>query len=439
MNDERKKKTVKAIDLKEAKTDAAKRPETDLTKRPETSGAKNKPVRKSDDGEIRTYRLDRFNGSVDNVFFILVIILLCVGSVMVLSASYYVANSKFGDSFYFARRQLLWAVGSIVILLLAARIIDYRWLRGKLSYIILFAAIGLCVLVLIPTGISHTANNATRWIDLGLISFQPSEILKLAVVLVCATYMSNRKSTMHKFGVGIVIPLVFMLGCCLLLAAQPHVSGAIIIAIIVVSMMFMGGVRIPYFAATVAALGAGAYGVFNIVKNQEWFKNKFHHVLIRLEVWHDPFNKEYFANEGWQPAQSLLAISSGGFWGVGLGRSIQKHGYLPEPQNDYIFSIVCEELGFFGAIIILALFVLLIIRGFKIASKAPDTFSSLVVYGIVIKLAVQVGLNILVVTNTIPSTGISLPFFSYGGTSLLLQMAEMGIVLAISKYSYQEK
>ena len=259
-------------------------------------------------------------------------------------------------------------------------------------------------------------------------AFAISVLLKFAVVVACATYAANAKEKIKS--IKCIVFYGVLLGISVaILAIQPHVSCMIIICMLIACMMIMGGVRLIYILG--CGLLAGAVGVAGI--------SMFPHALSRLEVWFNPFDPLYFKNDGWQPAQSLFAIASGGTWGVGLGQSNQKDGYIPEPQNDYIFSVICEEMGFVGAVAIMILFAALIWRGLYIAKKAPTIFSGLLVAGITCQIGIQTLLNIAVVSNTLPSTGISLPFFSYGGTSLITLMAEMGIILNISRYSYVEK
>ena len=220
---------------------------------------------------------------------------------------------------------------------------------------------------------------------------------------------------------------------------QSHLSATIIILLLMIIMMWLSGLKGFYFGAV---LGAGSVvGAFFLTVGRGILAKIVPHAITRLDIWEDPFKYMSFESggAGWQPAQSLYAISSGGFWGLGLGQSNQKHGYLPEPQNDYIFAILSEELGFFGVICVIALFGVLAYRGYHISKNSPNRFCSLLSMGITAQVIVQVLLNLAVVTNTFPSTGISLPFFSYGGTSLIILLAEMGIVLSVSRYSFIEQ
>ena len=369
----------------------------------------------------REKEVTRLVGEMDRPFMILVVVLVCIGSVMVFSASYPAAQSKYGDSFFFARKQLFFALLGSFLMTLVARFCDYRWLK-KFTLAIFVFALAINAATAIP-GIGIERGGARRWLNIG-IDFQPSEVLKFALILMCARHISDNKEKMRTFKTGI-LPFVLFLGAAAATTVmQKHLSCTIIICAIVFLMMWMGGSSAKWLVGTALA---GAGGILMVLKGMA-------HSIARIAVWRNPF--EHLQEGGWQPVQSLYAISAGGFWGLGLGQSNQKQGYLPEPHNDYIFAILCEELGYFGALCVIILFGLLVWRGIMIARRAPNMYSSLLVAGIMCSLAVHVLLNIAVVTNTIPSTGIGLPFFSYGGTSLCIWMAEMGVVLSVSRYSY---
>lgn len=379
----------------------------------------------------------RLIGEVDRPFLVIVVALLCIGSVMVFSASYAFAENEFNDSYYFARKQLGWAIGGLAIMAFVSKVIDYRWIKkwALVGYII---SLGLNFLVPI---LGFTVNGATRQIDLGFITFQPSELMKFFVILILAAYVSDNHAKIHTFKKG-VLPFIIFGGIAAgSIIIQQHLSATIIVCLLVLAMMYLSGTKGIWVGG---ALGSAIAAVAFVLTDtgREILGKIVPHAIKRLQVWDDPiaYMRDVETNwGGWQPSQSLFAISSGGFWGLGLGQSIEKHGYLPEPQNDYIFSILCEEMGFFGATIVIGLFVAFAWRGFKIAKNAPNRFTSLLVMGIVIQVVLQVILNIAVVTNSIPSTGIGLPFFSYGGTNLVILLAEIGIVLSISRYSYLEK
>ncbi len=364
----------------------------------------------------------RLRGGVDRPFLILVILLVCIGSIMVFSASYASANYKFGDSLYFIRSQLLWAlIGSIGMFVVSQ--LDYR-LFQKITVPAFFASFVL--LCLVPF-IGKVVNGAKRWIIIGPISVQPTEIMKLALVMILALYISANKEKMHTFRHGILFPYCIIGSVCFVTAIERHMSGTIILMLIGTLVVFIGGAPVKWLGGFTLS-GVSVIGFLILVSD---------YAKERVQFWLHPENDP--SDSGYQLIQSLLAIGSGGLLGVGLGNSRQKFLYLPESQNDFIFAIVCEEFGLIGAVAVILLFAMLVWRGVIIAMKAPDTYTSLLVLGIIGKVALQCIMNIAVVTGSMPVTGVSLPFFSYGGSSLVMLMAEMGMVLAISRYSYQEK
>lgn len=366
----------------------------------------------------------RILGEIDKPFLILVLLLVGIGLIAVASASYSYAEATQGDSYHFTKKHVFFVLSGLALMIAAIKV-DYRAYK-KFSKLIFAVAILLCLAVKTPLG--HTSGGATRWLKLGSITFQPSEILKFAVVVMCASYASKVKEKIK--GVKCLGFYILLFGAAAgVLLLQKHISCTIIIAMLIACMMIMSGVNWLIIGGCGAAIFA--IGVFAI--------SFFSHAMARLSVWFDPFDPLYFKNDGWQPAQSLFAIASGGLWGVGLGQSNQKDGYIPEPQNDYIFSVICEEMGFFGAVAIMAVFAALIWRGLYIAKRAPSLFSGLLVAGIVCQIGIQTLLNIAVVSNTLPSTGISLPFLSYGGTSLWILLIQAGVVLSVSKHSIIEQ
>ena len=370
------------------------------------------------------YTVYRVRGGVDRVFLIIVVLLVCYGSVMVASASYVFARAQMGDSFYFIKKQLLWATIGIVAMLVMS-FVDYGFLK-KATPAIFGISYLLLLFVFIP-GIGVTNKGATRWVDLKVVQFQPSDVMKFALVLMMALYISKFQQKAKTFQYGLFAPACIVVLVCETVALEKHMSATIILFIIGASMIFIAGADMKWVGGIGATSAAAAAG---LILFTEYTKK-------RVDAWLHPEND--LGGSGWQPYQSLLAIGSGGIFGVGLGNSYQKHLWLPEPQNDFIFAIVCEELGMIGAFALIALFMLLMWRGFLIALKAPDTFSSLLVMGLTLKVSIQAILNIAVVTTTIPTTGIALPFFSYGGTALVMQLAEMGIILSISRFSSGEK
>lgn len=342
--------------------------------------------------------------------------ILMVGVIMVLSASYARAYYKSVSPTYYFIRQLVFAVSGVALMLLSSRIPASFYRR--MNVVIMLTAILL--LAAVPV-IGTKVNGARRWIDLKITTFQPSEIAKLAVVLTFSAMICAFKEKMKTFKYGVLpfaVLLVIIVG---LLILEPHLSASVIILAVGVIMMFVGGTRIGWFLGLGGVAGAAGYVLIS----------KLGYAASRINSWLDPF--AYKQGDGWQIIQSLYAIGSGGLLGLGLGQGRQKHLYLPEEHNDFIFSVVCEELGFIGAMLILVLFALLIIRGYWLALHAKDKYSSLIVTGITSLLALQVILNVAVVTNLVPCTGISLPFFSYGGTALWLQLIEMGIILSVSR------
>ncbi len=352
-------------------------------------------------------------------FLFMVVLLLALGLLMVFSASYPYAYYYFEDGLYFIKRQSIWALLGIGAMFLTANF-DYRRYK-KLAFPLLVASAILLLAVLI---IGQDINGAKRWLGIGGLSFQPSEIAKIALIIYFAASLAQTRDNIKKFNYLIrylAIMLVFM-GLLLL---EPHLSICIIIGLTLVIMLLVSGAKILHFALlAIPVAGAGTLAIA-----LEPYR------LARWTTFLDPFSDALGA--GWQIIQSLYAIGSGGLFGVGFGNSRQKFLYVSEPQNDFIFSIVCEELGLIGAIVILILFAILLWRGMKIAISAPDTFGCLLVTGITALVGVQVILNIAVVTSSIPTTGIPLPFFSAGGSSLFFLLAAMGIVLNVSKYKKQ--
>ena len=359
----------------------------------------------------------RFDGS----FFLLVMLLLSVGVVMVFSASYARAyydpsGHTGGNAAYYFVRQLLFAVLGTFGMLLASRIPISVYRRFTWH----FLALTLVLLLLVPL-VGVKANGSRRWLGIGGLTLQPSELAKLAVILSFSAMICHFKSRMKSFKTGI-LPFLGLLGVIIgLLVLEPHFSASIIILAIGGVMMFLGGVKLRWFAA---AIGGALGGLIILL-------SLFPYASSRITTWRDPFSSP--SDEGYQIVQSLYSIGSGGLSGLGLGGSRQKYLYLPEEHNDFIFAVVCEELGFIGAALILILFAMLILRGFWIALHGRSRFHLLVCAGISALLAIQVFLNVAVVTNLLPCTGISLPFFSYGGTALLIQLGEMGIILSASR------
>ena len=369
-----------------------------------------------------TQLLIRLRGGVDRPFLILVLILVCLGSIMVFSASFAYAGYKYDNPYYFVIRQSVWALLGFCVMILAMQF-DYR-IYQKLT--VPFFIIATVLLCLVPF-IGSVRNGAKRWIILGPISVQPSEIMKLALVMLLALYISSNRDRMHTFRYGIMLPYVMIGGVMLITVLERHISATLILFLIGTIVIFIGGAPVKILGSF-AGIGATALG--GVILFSDYAKE-------RVQFWLHPEKDP--SDSGYQLLQSLYAIGSGGLLGTGLGNSRQKYLYLPESQNDFIFAIICEEFGLVGAVTVICLFIALVWRGVIIAMRAPDTYSSLLVFGIVSKVALQCIMNIAVVTGTMPVTGVSLPFFSYGGSSLMMLMLEMGMVLSISRYSYQEK
>ena len=359
------------------------------------------------------------DGKMDLTFLFLLLIILTIGLVMLFSASYIYAETYYGNSYHFITKQATFAVFGVLLMLLVSKI-DYHIIRKFAIPFYLFMVGFLVVMLILPPMVAGTS--VKRWFSVGPINFQPSELAKFAVILLLAHLISANQKLMKtfKFGVlflGLVIGVV-----CVLVVLEPHLSATILIFLIGAVMMIVGGIKLRY---VFFGLGAAATGIIIVLSGV------ISYAQDRITYWLDPWSAP--TGEGYQTIQSLLSIGSGGWFGRGLGQSRQKYLWVPEPHNDFIFSIVCEELGFIGAMIIIILFCLLMWRGFVIAMRAPDKFGSLMALGLTFQVGLQMALNVLVVTNTIPNTGISLPFFSYGGTSLIILLVEMGIILSVSR------
>lgn len=385
-------------------------------------------------------------GPVDMPFLMLVVLLTVVGVIMVFSASYAVASNdakvaKNDPAYYFIRQAVFAAAGLAAMFIISK--INYQTFRW-MSVAVLGVSIVLLILVL-PFGYGRDTVGAQRWLRIPVAgSIQPSEVAKVGVIMYFSARMSKRRqgldtpkkrrfsprrlpgrigNFLDSIGFLELIPYILVLAVvCGLMLLEPHMSGTILVLVGAAAVLFAGGINLGWFAAGGAVIAAGL--AFIITKTD--------YMSMRIQLWKDPWF-DGARGKGYQLIQSLYAIGSGGLMGVGFGRSRQKLLYLPEPENDFIFPIICEELGLIGACLILLLFALLIIRGYWIAIHARDRFGALMVVGVITLLATQVFLNVAVVTNLIPTTGISLPFFSYGGSALMIQLAEMGMVLSISR------
>ncbi len=367
-------------------------------------------------------------GKLDLTFLSVVLILLTIGLVMLFSASYAYSYENYGDSYKFIIKQALFAGAGIIAMFVTSRINYHVW--QKLSWLIyIVIVLLLCLLLILPPMVSGMS--VKRWFAIGSFSFQPSEIAKFAIVILFSTLIAANQKLMKNW--KFVLFLFGILGItCLLVVLEPHLSATLLIAAIGVVLIYIGG--LDRRVVILGIIFAVVVVAFVIIRQSTGFIG---YGSDRIAFWLDPWSDP--TDQGFQTIQSLLAIGSGGILGRGIGQSRQKYLWVPEPHNDFIFSIVCEELGLVGAVVIILLFALLVWRGFTIAMRARDKFGSMLSIGLTFQVGLQAMLNIWVVTNTIPNTGISLPFFSYGGTSLLILLAEMGIVLSVSRGSNVEK
>ena len=365
-------------------------------------------------------------GSIDIPFLGLTIALLTIGLIMLFSASYPYAYYYKDSSYYYFIRQIVFAVAGLVAMLLMSKI-NYKILKAIYKPVFV-VTIALLVIVLFY----HTnVQNFKRWIPLGPVSIQPSDLAKFTIILTLAVYISKYYKKMKTMKYGILIPIGIIAIFCGLIYLEHHLSCTILMFFIGACLMFAGGSDWKLFAFGLAVIVLLGFLVVSFPTLIENYAGK--RIVAWLDKDYDPLNGR------WQTNNSLYAIGSGGFFGVGLGNSKQKYLYVSEPQNDFIFSIVCEELGFLGAAIIIALFAALVIRGLIIASRCKDKFGSLLIIGVVAQIGLQVVLNILVVTDTLPNTGFALPFFSYGGTAIFMLLFEIGVVLSVSRKTNQQK
>lgn len=365
------------------------------------------------------------SGKLDITFLSFVLILFTIGLVMLFSASYAYSYEYYGNSYKFITRQALFGAVGIVIMLGISKIDYHFWRRfAWIAYAVTIIMLG--ILLVLPPMVDGM--DVKRWIVIGPVNFQPSEVAKFAVILLFSSLIAANQKQMKSF--RFIVFLVLLLGLtCGLVVLEPHLSATVLIFAIGVALLVVGGIPKRYiFAGAGAAAGLGVLAVAT---------GFIGYGSDRIKYWLDPWADP--TGLGFQTIQSLLAIGSGGILGRGIGQSRQKYLWVPEPHNDFIFSIVCEELGLIGAMVIIILFCLLVWRGFTIAMRSQDKFGSLLAIGLTFQVGLQAMLNIWVVTNTIPNTGISLPFFSYGGTSLVILLAEMGIVLSVSRGASIEK
>ncbi len=365
------------------------------------------------------------SGKLDIPFLSLVLVLLSVGLIMLFSASYAYSDTNFGNSYRFISRQAVFAAIGVVVMLVVSKI-DYH-IYKKFAWPLYIATIALLLILLVLPPMVEDSG-VKRWFAIGSFSFQPSEIAKIAVAVLFASWLSANPKKIKK--ARYIFSMVGLIAIpCVLVVLEPHLSATLLIFSIGIILLIVGGMPKRWIGIGV---GTGLLGgIIAIISGAVSYGSD--RIKYWLDPWADPSGK------GYQTIQSLLAIGSGGLMGRGIGQSRQKYLWVPEPHNDFIFAIICEELGIIGALAVIGLFCALVWRGFTIAMKAKDTFGSFLSIGLTFHVGLQALLNILVVTNTIPNTGISLPFFSYGGTALIILLAEMGVVLAISRESSVEK
>ena len=360
---------------------------------------------------------------VDFILLVTVLILLLTGIIMVLSASSPTSLSEYGDSYKYLYKQAFSAGIGLVVMSILAKV-DYRFFKRYFKIIYIFCIGLLCLIFLFGS----SAKGATRWIDLGIIKFQPSEVAKVGIIIFYAEYLTRKKDKINTFKEGFLKPLLWLIPIIIIVYVfQNHLSATFVICVLAVLLMFMAGTKISYFIKL--GVPVIAAGILYIVK-----KGGFR--LTRIFSFFNPWADA--TDSGWQIIQSLYAIGSGGLFGAGLGNSKQKYLYIPEPHNDFIFAVLAEELGFVGCTLVILLFGVFIWRGIVIAMKSKDMFGGLLAIGITSLIAVEVIINIAVVTASMPVTGMSLPFFSYGGTALIIQLATVGILLNISRTNKKE-
>ncbi len=350
---------------------------------------------------------------------------------MVLSASSPSALAESGNSYSYVTKQAIFAVVGVVLMLTISRI-DYR-IYSKFAKI---AYIGSVIVLAIVPFLGSSSKGATRWLDLGFVRFQPSEIAKIALIIFYAAWLTKNRDKIKTFKTGFFVPFLFITPIALILVLlQNHLSVTIIIIAVMSIMLLMSGTKIRYFivAGAIGAVLIGSFLVYKITKPSDSSEGKESFRLARITTFLNPW--EDLTGDGWQVVQSLYAIGSGGLFGAGLGESKQKFLYIPEPHNDFIFSVLAEELGFIGCSVVIILFAIFIWRGFLIAMRAEDMFGSLIAVGITSLIGLQAIMNIAVVTSSMPNTGIPLPFFSYGGTALVILLCSVGILLNISRSS----
>lgn len=375
----------------------------------------------------KKFRLVSIGLGLDMPFCLLILVLLTIGIIMMFSASYPLAYADYGDSYYYLKRQLIFAVIGV------AAMIGLSYLNYHIFYRLAKVFIVISYAVLIVVLLMPSQSGIHRWIGVGPFTIQASEITKFCVIVFLAFWGTKYYDKMKYIKYSFLPGAILFVTTAVLLVMEPHYSCIVIVFLLVLIMLFMAGMPGKYFVI----IGIGAGVAFLIA----WSTGLLGYAMTRMDGWGQAliYTTEDMWQTTWQTRNSLYAIGSGGLWGLGLGQSRQKYLYLPEPQNDFVFAIVCEELGLIGAGVILIIFGLLVWRGITMSQKAGDTFGKLLGCGLTAQVGLQVVLNILVITDWLPNTGISLPFFSYGGSSLIMLLAQMGIVLSVSRTAKIEK
>lgn len=361
------------------------------------------------------------NHRADYFLVTIIVLILAIGTIMVYSASSIWALYKFDDSLYFLKRQLLFAGTGLLAMVIVSKIPYFHWMKHR-KWIFIICVI-LLLLVLVP-GIGMIRGGARSWIGVGAFSIQPAEFIKLGMILFLSGYLVHQQPHLQQFRKGFLPPLLLSVGLFLLIMLQPDLGTGMVFLLTCFLLIFIAGARLFHF---IMLAGIGVIGFIFLIISAPYRINR---ITAFLDPWEDPLGN------GFQIIQSLYAIGPGGLFGVGFGNSLQKYFYLPEPHNDFIFAIIAEELGFIGSSFLIVLFFLFIWRGILTAVYAPDLFAKLLAIGIVGMISIQVMINISVVIGLIPVTGITLPFLSYGGSSLTLTLCAVGILINISKYRH---
>lgn len=369
--------------------------------------------------------MDNFLGSLttryDASIILISAMLIAFGIVMVFSAGYYTTTNNYGDPYYYLKRQCAWVLVGLVMMVAGTKIDYHKYSTGKFYWVAAVVSVALLALLFTPLGVN--VNFATRWFALGPLRITPGELSKLFMIVFTAGFLAQRPGKVRSW--RLIIPVGVMVAHLVLIIKQPNLSTALVIAAIMIGILFVAGMWNGFIGVAIAVLIIGMVAILLFFQDTHWY--------LRLTNFIDPFKDAQ--GEGYQVSQALIALGNGGLFGRGPGNSIAKNLYLPEPQNDFILAIIGEELGFVGILVLLSVYLLLIYRCFVITSKAKDKLGFYLGSGITIMLALQVLMNVAVVTASMPATGVTLPFVSYGGTSLVVFMTSMGIMLNISKKS----